>query len=127
MVLVRFVTGCSWEDAERLCGSKVSDTAVRKRRGEWICAGVFDVIVNETLSAYDRVIRLELADVALDGSLQKSPCGGEGTGKNPTDRSKLDQVQITLQPVATPFSGRFRRVSYSAVIRDYADNSARMV
>ena len=27
--------------------------------------------------------------MALDGSLHKSPCGGEGTGKNPTDRAKL--------------------------------------
>jgi len=27
--------------------------------------------------------------VAVDGSLHKSPCGGEGTGKNPTDRGKL--------------------------------------
>jgi transposase len=27
--------------------------------------------------------------VAVDGSLQKSPSGGEGTGKNPTDRGKL--------------------------------------
>lgn len=26
---------------------------------------------------------------ALDGSLHKAPCGGEGTGKNPTDRAKL--------------------------------------
>jgi transposase len=35
------------------------------------------------------VIGLDLRDVAVDGSLQKSPCGGEGTGKNPTDRAKL--------------------------------------
>ena len=38
---------------------------------------------------YDRVIGLDLSDVSLDGSLHKSPCGGEGTGKNPTDRGKL--------------------------------------
>jgi putative transposase len=25
----------------------------------------------------------------VDGSLHKAPCGGEGTGKNPTDRAKL--------------------------------------
>ena len=27
--------------------------------------------------------------MAIDGSLHKAPCGGEGTGKNPTDRAKL--------------------------------------
>ena len=36
VMLVRLVTGCSWEDAERLCGNKVSDTTVRSRRDEWI-------------------------------------------------------------------------------------------
>jgi len=89
VMLVRLVTGCSWEDAERLCGGVVSDTTARERRDEWIAAGVFDAIVNEAITAYDRVIGLCLEDVALDGSLQKSPCGGEGTGKNPTDRAKL--------------------------------------
>ena len=39
--------------------------------------------------SYDRVIGLDLSDVALDGSLHKSPCEGEGTGKNPTDRGNL--------------------------------------
>ena len=39
--------------------------------------------------AYDRIIGLDLSEVALDGSLHKAPCGGEGTGKNPTDRGKL--------------------------------------
>jgi|SRR5664280_1190283 len=33
--------------------------------------------------------RLDLTEVAVDGSLHKSPCGGKGTGKNPTDRAKL--------------------------------------
>lgn len=89
VMLVRLVTGCSWEDAERLCGNKVSDTTVRDRRDLWIAAGVFDAIANEAIAAYDRVIGLDLSDVAVDGSLHKSPCGGEGTGKNPTDRAKL--------------------------------------
>ena len=41
------------------------------------------------IGAYDRIIGLDLSDVAVDGSLHKSPCGGEGTGKSPTDRGKL--------------------------------------
>jgi transposase len=89
VMLVRLSTGCSWEDAERLCANKVSDTTVRERRDEWLTAGVFDAIANEAIAAYDRVIGLDLSDVAVDGSLHKAPGGGEGTGKNPTDRAKL--------------------------------------
>lgn len=53
---MRLATGCSWEDAERLCGNKVSDTTVRERRGEWLATGVFDAIANEAIAACDRVI-----------------------------------------------------------------------
>ncbi|MGH9270360.1 MAG: IS5 family transposase [Ilumatobacteraceae bacterium] len=89
VIVVRLATGCSWEDAERLCGHKVSDTTVRQRRNEWLAAGVFDALTEETISAYDRIIGLDLSDVAVDGSLHKAPGGGEGTGRNPTDRGKL--------------------------------------
>lgn len=89
VMLVRLVTGCSWEDAEHLCSYRVSDTTARARRDEWIEAGVFEAIATEALHAYDKVIGLDLSDVAVDGSLHKSPAGGEGTGKNPTDRAKL--------------------------------------
>jgi transposase len=89
VMLVRPATGCSWEDAERLCGNKVSDTTVRDRRDEWIAAGVFDRMAAEAIAGYDRIVGLDLSDVAVDGSLHKSPCGGGGTGPNPTDRAKL--------------------------------------
>lgn len=89
MTLVRLATGCSWEDAERLCGKKVSDTTARGRRDEWVIGGVFEKLCAEALAAYDKIVGLDLSDVAVDGSLHKSPCGGEGTGKNPTDRGKL--------------------------------------
>jgi transposase len=88
-MLVRLATGCSFEDAERLCGNRVSDTTVRARRDEWIEAGVFDAVVAEAIRAYDKIVGLDLSEVAVDGSLHKSPVGGEGTGKNPTDRAKL--------------------------------------
>ena len=89
LIVVRLATGCSWEDAERLTGHKVSDTTARARRDEWIAAGIFDALSEEALFGFDKVIGLDLSEVAVDGSLQKSPCGGEGTGKNPTDRAKL--------------------------------------
>jgi len=84
--LIRLVTGCSWDVAARLC--KASETTLRGRRTQWLEAGVFDNLVEEAIAAYDQIIGLDLSEVAVDGSLHKAPCGGEGTGPNPTDRAK---------------------------------------
>lgn len=89
VILVRLVTGCSWQNAEWLCDKKVSDGSARGRRDERLDAGVFDTLCAEALAAYDKIIGLALDDVAVDGSSHKSPCGGEGTGTNPTDKGKL--------------------------------------
>jgi len=86
-ILARLVTGCSWDVAARLC--RASETTLRGRRTEWLTAGVFDKLVEEAISGYDRIIGLDLSEVAVDGSLHKAPCGGEGTGPNPTDRAKI--------------------------------------
>ena len=40
-ILIRLVTGSSWETVEALMEYKVSDTTLRARRDEWIAAGVF--------------------------------------------------------------------------------------
>jgi transposase len=88
-ILVRLVTGCSWVSVEAILEYQVSDTTLRARRDEWIAAGVFDRLRDHALHAYDRIIGLDLSEVSLDGSLHKAPCGGEGTGPNPTDRAKL--------------------------------------
>jgi transposase len=88
-ILVRLVTGCSWVSVEAILEHRVSDTTLRTRRDEWIAAGVFDQLRDQAVHAYDRIIGLDLSEVSLDGSLHKAPCGGEGTGKNPTDRAKL--------------------------------------
>jgi len=88
-ILIRLAVGCSWEDTERLMNHQVSDTTLRARRDEWIDAGVFDALVDEAVTAYDKIIGLDLSDVAVDGSQHKAPCGGVGTGANSTDRRKL--------------------------------------
>jgi transposase len=88
-ILIRLITGCSWVDAEALMSHRVSDTTLRSRRDEWISAGVFDALAEEAIAAYDRVIGLDLSDCSVDGSPQKAPAGGEGTGKNPIDRGKI--------------------------------------
>ncbi len=89
VMMVRLVTECSWVDAEELCGNVVSDTTVRARYHEWIDADLFDTVAAHAIAAFDRIIGLELDDIAVDGSIHKAPCGGEGTGKSPVDRGKL--------------------------------------
>jgi transposase len=87
-ILVRLTTGSSWVDIEAILDHQVSDTTLRARRDEWIAAGVFERLEAEAVAAFDRIIGLDLSEVAVDGSLHKAPYGGEGTGPNPTDRGK---------------------------------------
>jgi len=87
-ILIGLVTGCSWVDVEAILDHAVSDTTLRARRNEWIAAGVFDDVVEEALAAYDRIVGLDLDEVALDGSQHKAPGGGEGTGPSCTDRGR---------------------------------------
>lgn len=87
-ILIRLTTGSSWVDIEAILEHRVSDTTLRARRDEWISAGVFDQLRVEALAAFDRIVGLDLSEVAIDGSLHKAPYGGEGTGPNPCDRGK---------------------------------------
>ena len=82
-ILIRLTTGSSWEDIESILDFEVSDTTLRARRDEWIDAGVFEAIRTEAVEAFDRIIGLDLDEVAIDGSLHKAPYGGEGTGPQP--------------------------------------------
>ncbi|MCP4086560.1 MAG: transposase [Actinomycetia bacterium] len=88
-ILIRLVTGSSWVDIEAIMNFEVSDTTLRRRRDQWIDAGVFEQLEAEARAGYDHILELDLDVVAIDGSLHKAPCGGEGTGPNPTDRAKL--------------------------------------
>jgi transposase len=100
-ILVRLVTGCSWDVAARL--TPAGETTLRGRRTEWLKAGVFDKLLTEALAAYDRIIGLDLGEVAVDGSLHKAPCGGQGTGPNPTDRGKIGwKWSIATDTVGVP-------------------------
>lgn len=79
------VFGCAyWRIAEEGC----SATTIRRRRDEWMEAGVMDALERMALSSYDRAIGLELSDVSVDGCITKSPRGGEKSGRSPVDRGK---------------------------------------
>jgi hypothetical protein len=79
------VFGCAyWRIADEEC----SASTLRRRRDEWIEAEVMDDLRQMALEAYDRLLGLELADLAVDCCITKAPCGGEKAGRSPVDRGK---------------------------------------
>ena len=83
----------------------VGATTLRGRRSEWLGAGVFEKLCEETHSAYDEVIGLYLSEITVDGSTHKDPCDGEGTGPNPTDRAQIGwKWSVTTDTHGVPIS-----------------------
>ncbi len=73
---------------QRIADNSCSATTMRRRRDEWIRLGIFDRLRLACLDAYDRLIGLDLEQLAVDGCLTKAPCGGECAGRSPVDRGK---------------------------------------
>jgi transposase len=87
------VFGCSYAKiADSTCGA----TTIRDRRDEWIAAGAFTRLKDIVLEAFDRMVGLELTNVAVDGCLTKAPGGGEAAGRSPVDRGKRGMKRSTL-------------------------------
>ncbi len=47
-------------------------------------------------AAYDRMIGLDLRDLAVDGCIVEAPCGGELAGRSPVDRGKQGRQRSTV-------------------------------
>jgi transposase len=101
------VFGCAyWRIADEGC----SATTLRRRRDEWIDLGVMGELEEMARESYDRVVGLELSEVAVDCCITKAPCGGEKAGRSPVDRGKrgmkrsvaVDAAGIPLGAVAAP-------------------------
>jgi hypothetical protein len=101
------VFGCAYE---RIADCRCSESTLRRRRDEWIELGVMERLRRICLEGYDRLIGLEVSDVAVDCCLTKAPCGGEKAGKSPVDRGKqgvkrstaVDAKGIPLGTVTAP-------------------------
>lgn len=101
------VFGCAYH---RIADASVSATTLRRRRDAWIVAGVMQVMLELVLVAYERMIGLELAELAVECCITKAPCGGEVAGRSPVDRGKqglkrslaVDAAGIPLGTVAAP-------------------------
>jgi len=79
------VFGCAYE---RIADESCSATTLRRRRDEWIEAGSMEALEEMALDSYDRIIGLELSEVAVDCCITKAPCGGQKAGRSPVDRGK---------------------------------------
>jgi transposase len=101
------VFGCAYE---RIADESCSATTIRRRRDEWIASGVMEKLREIVLDSYDRMIGLDLSDVAVDCCVTKAPCGGNKAGKSPVDRGKggikrsvvVDANGIPLGAIAAP-------------------------
>jgi hypothetical protein len=82
-VIAALVHGSGYE---RLASPGCSDRTIRRRLAHWAEAGVGQQLLRLGLGAYDRMIGLDLEDLSVDGSITKSPCGGEVSGRSPVDR-----------------------------------------
>jgi transposase len=99
---------------ERIADATCSATTLRRRRDEWIRLGIFDRLWLAALDAYDQMIGLDLADVAVDGCTTKAPCGGECAGRSPVDRGKggmkrsqlSDGAGVPMATVSAPANTR---------------------
>jgi len=101
------VFGCAYE---KIADGTCSATTLRRRRDEWIGLGVMERLREMALDGYDRVIGLDLSDVAVDCCITKAPCGGQKAGRSPVDRGKrgikrsvvVDANGIPLGAIAAP-------------------------
>lgn len=84
-VLAALVHGSGYE---RIASPGCSDRTIRRRLVDWADAGLGEAVLRTTLEGYDRMIGLNLEDLSVDGSITKSPCGGEVSGRSPVDRGK---------------------------------------
>jgi len=87
------VFGCGYR---KIADATCSATTIRDRRDQWIALGVFATLEVLVLGAYDRMVGLELADLAVDGCITKAPCGGDAAGRSPVDRGKQGRKRSTV-------------------------------
>ena len=73
---------------ERIATTGCSDRTLRRRLRGWAEAGHGPALLRICLAAYDRMIGLDLHELAVDGCITKAPCGGEVAGRSPVDRGK---------------------------------------
>ena len=81
---------------ERIATPGCSDRTIRRRLQEWAALGQAEQVHLLTLEAYERMIGLDLEELAVDGCITKAPSGGEMAGRSPVDRGKQGMKRSVL-------------------------------
>jgi len=82
-VLAALIHGSGYE---RIASTGCSDRTIRRRLREWAEVGLAEEVHRLALEAYERMIGLDLEDLAVDGCITKAPSGGDVAGRSPVDR-----------------------------------------
>lgn len=75
------VFGCG---DRRIDDTTCSATTLRRRRDEWIALGLAEQLHLLVLSAYDRMLGLQLDTLAVDGCITKPPAAANSPGAAPS-------------------------------------------
>jgi len=81
---------------ERVASAACSDRTIRRRIHEWADANLAETLHTLVLTQYDRMLGLDLDDIAVDGCITKAPCGGDHAGRSPVDRGKQGLKRSTV-------------------------------
>src|SRR5215210_3372500 len=73
---------------ERIASPGCSERTIRRRIQAWAAGRLMERVHALALAAYERMIGLDLEDLAVDGCITKAPSGGEVAGRSPVDRGK---------------------------------------
>lgn len=92
-VIAALVHGSGYE---RIATPGCSDRTIRRRLRDWAALGLAEQVHRLTLEAYERMIGLDLEDLAVDGCITKAPSGGEVAGRSPVDRGKQSLKRSVL-------------------------------
>lgn len=84
-VIAALVHGSGYE---RVAVPGCSDRTIRRRLHEWATKGLTEQLLRDALRAFEKMIGLQLGDIAVDGCITKAVCGGERAGRSPVDRGK---------------------------------------
>lgn len=81
---------------ERIASPGCSDRTIRRRVHTWAVAGLTQQLHELVLAQYDRMIGLDVTDLAVDGCITKAPGGGDKAGRSPVDRGKQGRKRVTV-------------------------------
>ncbi len=92
-VLEALVHGSGYEViAQPGCSART----IRRRVQAWAELGLTQQVHQLALQAYERMLGLDLEELAVDGCITKAPCGGEVAGPSPVDRRKQGTKRSVL-------------------------------